>query len=508
MAARRAASQMHQQAEILREKMKKLKSQTEELLSGSQAWQGIGASMFSLQRDEIAHRLDKAATACHQYGSELSQIADRLYALQEMRKRLKQLEHELLMLPQSNLYSMGNNSGSQSYHPAQDTADQQRRARLSHDISYLRQQVRTYEAQYDTQAAQGLTNVMKIIPTVGELTGTIREWGSYLFDAGHKPVLVRTTLAQGRQGRDRVVYLNETIRMNQTVYDYYKNHPGETGPSGESADEMMKKARALMEEGRKQGGTYGVPIVFMHGLFGGSSTFDTMVGHFGGRSGVYTVEDGDVRIELGENTTGDNPCIQFVFGDGSMSFDDQTVEFTQMMQKVKAEYETDSVMVVSHSMGGIVTTQYIEETGGEDITRFVTLGSPIKGSDDNNDAHTALYHTGGGVSVVVGIFDLFNPAVLDLRTDSDAIKEMYGKRGQFNQATEVFSAIGMAGGEIHGDTIVTPKSARGLEDYANPSRFTSKVYLDSTHSGLHENEQETVDTINFILYGEKPKGYE
>lgn len=508
MAARRAASQMHQQAEVLREKMKKLKSQTEELLTGVDRWEGTGAFLFSLQRDELTTKLDKVATICHQYGAVLFQIADRLYSLEGMRKRLEDVERQLLLMTHVDHYRTPSNAREQAYQSAESSADQQRHDRLTAEASYLRQQIGMYEQRYNKEAEDELSKIRQALPIVGLSTEMTRYWGSYLFDSGHKPVLVDTQFAYGRQGRDRIDYLNETIRMNQTVYDYYKNHPNETGPNGESAEQMMDKAHALMEQGRKQGGTYGVPIIFMHGLFGGTGTFDTMVNRFGGRSMVYTVKDGKVVVTEGENQTGDHPCIQFVFEDGSMSFEDQTAEFTQMMEEVKKEYGTDQVMVVSHSMGGLVTTKYIEDTGGKDVRRFVTLGSPIRGSDDNNDGHTALYHTGGGISVITGIADLFNPALEDLRTDSHAINELYENRGQFSQDTEVFSAIGLAAGNIHGDSIVTPNSARGLKDFADPNQFVSKIYPDSTHGGLHENEQETLDSIHFILYGEKPNGHE
>ncbi|KEO82786.1 hypothetical protein EL26_13640 [Tumebacillus flagellatus] len=486
------AHEYSQQAEFLRQKLKSIKNQTQQVQSGVDRWTGPASFAYVLQRETLENHLDRMVLACEQFATTLRQVAERLYGLQSLRDTLKNLERAA---DRERNFDHG-------FNQPDDQKDYSRYFQLMAECEHYRTLIAQYEHQYETEAETAFSTIKLMIPKVHGLTQYVQSVGTYLFDSNHKPVLARLDFASGRVGRDRVEYLNEAIRMNQVAVKYYKAHPEQTGPNGESAEQMIQQAKALIKEARKQGGTYGVPILFMHGLSGGIGTFSKMVDEMGGFSTIYSVSKSGEMLEpvQGENDSPEHPCIQFVFQDGAMTFDKQTEFYKQMMEQLKKDYDTDTVMVISHSMGGVVTTKYIEETGGDDISRFVTLGSPIRGSDLDDAAQDALQNT-PIVNIFIQLGDVFYPAVENLSSDSKETKQIYTDRGNFNSDIEVLSGYGLAKGR-YGDGVVLPESATALKDFAGEGMFHSIVYPEADHSGLHESDQAIADVLKFILFGE------
>jgi uncharacterized alpha/beta hydrolase family protein/uncharacterized protein YukE len=496
-AVRAMARQFSEQAEVLREKRRGLMSRISQVQSGTDAWEGEGAKAYVLQMEQVTEELGRMNSAGHQIATVLYQVGDRLYGLQELRSRLKHLESELHSATM--VMAMSSSSG------YVNEGELSRVHSLSTECSHLRAMVQQYEVEYDREAAQAFSAIMSGLPMSGELQDVVRTLTQQLFDRSHLPVLIQPDAGHFQPGREKIAYLNETIRMNQAVYDYYKAHAEAIGPNGESAEQMMGQAHALMENARKDGGTYGVPILFVHGLKGDGTTFKEMVEYLGGISMVYTIEkSGDMLPTPGKNNSQEHPVIQIVFKDGTMSFDEQVGYYKEMTAQLKKDSGTDYMMVVSHSMGGVITTQYIEETGGDDITRFVTLGSPIHGSKADELAHKAIGVLSPTTKLIAEAFELNYSAIHDLRSDSAATKQILKDKGHFNPDIEVFSGAGTGAGML-GDTVVLPDSALALEQFVGAENYSGKIYPDDTHSELHDDPLAIEDVMNFILNGERPK---
>lgn len=495
---RRMAAQYTQTAELIRRQATQVKAVREGVASGKDGWAGAGAQAFFAQAEIMVRDMAKAQNAFMRTAMTLQMMAVWNDDLKSLKRQIEHIDDRIMDIARRGRANMGlvNNYGDSEL------------ARLRSEREQLQARLHDSERRYDAEGERKFQEIAAMASKIGELQQQLRlaaesVHGPFL-GGTTAPVMVRVRPGD-RKGREKVDYLNDVIRMNQMVKDYYKKNPNAKGPNGESAEMMVKMAHGLMEESRRQGGTVGVPIVFMHGLNGGIGTFSKMVNALGGDSGVYTWKDGEVSYEEGKNTSGDRPVIQYVFDDGAMSFKNQSKAFGKMTDEVKEKYGTEYMMVVTHSMGGVITTKYIEDTGGRDVTKLVTLGSPILGSKADAAGHAVI----SSIPLLFGIeraFDAFQPAYEDLNYGSGAIRDLYKNRGQFNPGTEVFSAAGTGAGWL-GDGVVTVDSAFGLRDFSNPQNWTGKIYEDSTHSALHDNPEEIVDSLNFILYGEKPENH-
>ena len=493
---RRLAAQYTQTAELVRRQAMQVKTVREQIASGKDGWAGAGAQAFFRQAEIMVRDLSKAQDAFRRTAMVLQMLAAWNDELKDLKRQIEHLDDRILDIARRGRANMG----------LVNNYEDSELARLRSERDHLQARLHDSERRYDAEGNRKFDEIAAMAPRIGELLQQLRLAGQTLNGPMLEgaPVMVRARPGD-RKGREKVDYLNDVIRMNQMVKDYYKNNPNAKGPNGESAAMMVKMAHGLMENARSQGGTVGVPIVFMHGLNGGKGTFAEMVTALGGASGVYTYKDGKVRFDAGSNTSGDRPVIQYVFDDGAMSFAQQSKAFGKMTDELKEQYGTDHIMVISHSMGGVITTKYIEDTGGHDVTKLVTLGSPILGSKADAAGH-AVISAIPIISQLERIFDHYQPAYEDLNYGSKAINDIYKHRGGFNPGTEVFSAAGTGAGWL-GDGVVTVDSAFGLRDFAAPDNWTGKIYKDSTHSALHDNPDEIVDSLNFILYGEKPENH-
>ncbi|PWK13518.1 alpha/beta hydrolase [Tumebacillus permanentifrigoris] len=490
-AVRRLASLLTHKAEDVRNQfMRVMERSTRELTSGPDGWEGRAAGAYVSANEAVRQYLDRMANVFHQAASTLYILADRIHALQAMRDRARQWQEEAWEMQRH----IHDKPGS---HPQVPT----------HNIQALWNEINMCEQQYDGEAKREFKSLMDQLPKMGTLMGEVQHQlfvGDAIFTKSHVPLPVSLYGVAGRQGIDRVEFLNDSIRQNQLVYEYYKAHPQATGPNGESAKEMMHQAHVLQENARRQGGTEGVPIVFMHGLEGSEETFKTMVDYFGGATMVYTWNSsGEIDGKKGDNRSTSHPVVQYVFEKGAMKFEDQTEAFSKITTQLQGDFSTNYMIVVGHSMGGIVTTKYIEDTGGIGVTKFVTMGSPITGSKVDQTVHEKLLTTPPLYALVRGI-EVFLPAVDELRAGSKPIQDMYDNRGQFNPNTEVLSVAGLKYGVKLGDSVVTEDSAFALKEFARAGNYTGVMHPEDDHSGLHEDPMAIQDVLNFILYGEKP----
>lgn len=132
------------------------------------------------------------------------------------------------------------------------------------------------------------------------------------------------------------------------------------------------------------------PIVFVHGYSGSTSNFNTMVSRF--------TSDGYPSAKL------------YKFGYNSLSNSNKTSadQLRNFVNTVRANNANETVSIVAHSNGGLVSRWYrVKLSGASAMRRFVTLGTPHKGTQ------TA--------------YACYSPACYEMRPGSSFLNELGGK---------------------------------------------------------------------------------
>lgn len=231
-----------------------------------------------------------------------------------------------------------------------------------------------------------------------------------------------------------------------------------------------------------------VPTVFVHGFKGGPSSFNHMLDrfqenyHWGKKTMVCRVnKSGHLYISGGiPSYQKKNPFVQVIFENNRASIHDTTDWLKEIMEVLSLRYHVKEINVVGHSMGGLVLTNYIEQTYGQKnyprIQKLITLGSPFKGIE-RESYYQNVYNTG--------------PAVHDLKANSLLLRSLFVHRDQFDPHIQVLSIAGVVlDGEL-GDGVVSLDSALGLQDIVAKNHFHHEIIHDvqATHSGLHEHRK-------------------
>src|SRR5699024_1545648 len=92
---------------------------------------------------------------------------------------------------------------------------------------------------------------------------------------------------------------------------------------------------------------------------------------------------GDISVvgKLPENNN--NPFIQVIFEDNRASIKDQTIWLKKIMYMLYTQYKVQQVNIVSHSMGGLTSTNFLEHNDGKLkyplVEKLIVIGSPFKG---------------------------------------------------------------------------------------------------------------------------------
>ncbi|CAN5365167.1 hypothetical protein BH11PSE11_BH11PSE11_20870 [soil metagenome] len=106
------------------------------------------------------------------------------------------------------------------------------------------------------------------------------------------------------------------------------------------------------------------PIVFVHGYAGGNYNWDTMASRF--TSSGYP----------------SSKLYRFSYNSYLVSNETAASQLRSFINNVRAANGNAQVSVVAHSNGGLVTRWYTAKLGGaSSVRRFVSLGTPHKGSD-------------------------------------------------------------------------------------------------------------------------------
>lgn len=222
-----------------------------------------------------------------------------------------------------------------------------------------------------------------------------------------------------------------------------------------------------------------IPTIFVHGYKGTYNSFKTMLyrfeeNHWAKRELViYISTEGDITWKGDLHSDPELPeLIQVVFENNKASIAETSSRLESVMSSLKSDYGIDRVNIVGHSMGGLVSTQYLEKTNGNShyptTEKLAVIGSPFKGIDNEN------YH-----KVNTG------EAIVDLKPESNALKSLVDKRESFPEDVEVLAIAGT------GDQIVDVKSVFAIEDIVSEDKLQKKLIDDKKidHSGLHETEK-------------------
>lgn len=219
----------------------------------------------------------------------------------------------------------------------------------------------------------------------------------------------------------------------------------------------------------------GIPTVFVHGYKGTKYSFGRMLKRFekeyeyGNLGMTYFVNsDGSLHTRHLAGNNGKPLLIQVVFENNRTSFAETTGYLGKVLHHLKEAYDMDTVNLVGHSMGGIVSLKYTMEYNGEAyprVQKLVTIGSPFAGIFDPNYFIT---HTDLGAE--------------DLKVDSIALRLLHTT--PFPEQVKVLS-IGSTG-----DTVAVPESVAKLRTIVPAEQLEEVMLEDETlgHSALHEHE--------------------
>jgi uncharacterized alpha/beta hydrolase family protein len=219
------------------------------------------------------------------------------------------------------------------------------------------------------------------------------------------------------------------------------------------------------------------PTVFVHGYKGTYNSFKTMLDRFENRHGwgqktleITVDSSGNVTYKgaIPKNPTSP-PLVQVIFEDNRASLDKQAIWLENAMKLLHHQFNVPAVNIVAHSMGGLASTRYIENTNDESFVprtyKFITIATPFQG-------------------VTKESYDQINTgaAVIDLKPASRALKKLYINRHLIPSEIKVLSIAGS------GDDVVNVQSAIGSKSFFENNPFQSKIVYDPliSHSGLHE----------------------
>ncbi|SHH12737.1 MULTISPECIES: alpha/beta fold hydrolase [Virgibacillus] len=218
------------------------------------------------------------------------------------------------------------------------------------------------------------------------------------------------------------------------------------------------------------------PTLFVHGYKGTENSFGFMLQRFeheykwGNKALIYYVtKQGEVKKyqpRLGE----EKPLyVQVIFENNRASFEMTSSWLANVLKDMQQTYGVDDVNIVGHSMGGIVSLEYMKQFQGKSypsVHRFVAVGSPFDGI--YSEEYFRIHH---------------DPAATDLRPNSKALQHL--RERSFPNHTKVLSISST------GDIVAVPESVRAIRKMVPNQQLTEIVIDDNVlgHSDLHESRR-------------------
>src|SRR5699024_10116213 len=150
--------------------------------------------------------------------------------------------------------------------------------------------------------------------------------------------------------------------------------------------------------------------------------------HWGHKALIYQIaKDGSIQVKGTRNNDEEPVFIQVIFEENRASFADSAAYLSAVMKHMKENYSIDSINLVGHSMGGIVSMKFIEEKLNQSddypiVQKYIAIGSPFDG----------IYQE--------GYFDVHQDAgAIDLMPNSQALESLYAKGDTFPEHIEAMS---------------------------------------------------------------------
>lgn len=233
--------------------------------------------------------------------------------------------------------------------------------------------------------------------------------------------------------------------------------------------------------------------VFVHGYKGTKNSFGNMLKRFedkygwGQRTLVYRVSPAgnlDVNVYGKENIT-DSIFVHVIFENNRSSIQNTSAWLAKLLAHMKETFQFNTVNLVGHSMGGLVTMDYMETYQNErvypKVNKLVVIGAPFDGI--YNEEYFRIHH---------------DPAAENLKPDSDALKKLYVNKDVIPEQLKVLS-IGSTG-----DSVVVPQSVRAIQNIVRNNQLTYEMIHDNTlgHSELHEDARVDKMVYSFLNSGE------
>lgn len=169
------------------------------------------------------------------------------------------------------------------------------------------------------------------------------------------------------------------------------------------------------------------PVIFIPGL-GYSAAFweesHTVIGlrnsrwNFGGAIALARGHKGMIRLKKERLRRGDFYTLSFSNSQAGIA--ELGRELAYAIELVQRINQTKKVILIGHSMGGLVAREYLQGPAFEhDVQALITIGTPHQGSDfDLDQLHPLIRAIPGGVRDLVWKVDLKSDAVRDLRPGS------------------------------------------------------------------------------------------
>lgn len=216
---------------------------------------------------------------------------------------------------------------------------------------------------------------------------------------------------------------------------------------------------------------------FVHGYKGTANSFAGMMSRFqhrgwGNKTLVcYVTDSGNVKTYSINNGTKKPQFIQVVFENNRASFSNSALWLSKAMKVLKIKYHIDSINLVGHSMGGLVSLKYVEDyqdPAQYPVTnKLIAIGSPFGGIYD--EEYFQIHRDAGAH---------------DLEPNSRALQLLQYNATSIPGNLQVFS-IGSTG-----DPVAVPESVQELRNIVPDRQLTEELIENPNlgHSKLHENE--------------------